>query len=343
MERQQNFRPTLASATLVTFIALSLLMNILDTHAQVGARNFKSTSYLPISTLVSRDEIIARAKAWVNGPVLYDESSSYQGYREDCSGYVSMTWQLSGSLTTYTLPTVSHQINKDDLLPGDILLNQWGGWSVGTYGSPDAHVVLFDSWVDSSHTRYNAYEESPYYGEAHYTTNIPYPYWPGYDSADYVPMRFNSLSNSSVSVTVPIPTPSSGVHVGEAWTGMYTPPCQGTTCFGNTREITLTIQSIQPEGERGSPFTGLISDHYGNKISVNGTVGSRLSEFSSDEQSLLQEVMTSIGISTSQMYIVFSDSYGSLYVGVRDQNGDWRGMTKAHGLFGGSFDLKKSS
>jgi len=134
---------------------------------------------------------------WVKISVPYNEGGWYQGYREDCSGFVSMAWVLPApGLTTYTLPTVSHPINKDDLQPGDILLNQWGGWPVGKYGSPDAHVVIFDSWADSMHMHYNAFEEDPYYGEANYTTNIPYPFWPGYDSSDYVPMRLNNLSNS---------------------------------------------------------------------------------------------------------------------------------------------------
>ena len=72
--------------------------------------------------------------------------------------------------------------------------------------NPDVHVVIFDSWADSRHTHYNAYEESPYYGQVNYTTNIPYPYWSGYDTSDYVPMRLNSLSNPPTPVSSPSPS-----------------------------------------------------------------------------------------------------------------------------------------
>jgi hypothetical protein len=161
---------------------------------------------------ISGDEIIARAKTWVAVPVAYNTRGTYQDYRTDCSGFVSMAWQLTTtnnlpeSLSTYTLPSVSHVISKDELQPGDILLNQWGGWAVGKMGSPDAHVVLFVSWADSAHTHYNAFEESPYYQHTHYTTDMPYPYWPGYDASDYIPMRFNNLSSSLAPAPTPDPT-----------------------------------------------------------------------------------------------------------------------------------------
>jgi len=185
---------TATRAIAVVFVSLLFFMNVSYAHGYKGDN--KAVLYHSSQGTSSPDEIIARAKTWVDADpqVAYDEGSWYQGYREDCSGFVSMAWGLSQpGLTTYTLPKVSHQISKDELQPGDILLNQWGGWAVA--GSPDAHVVIFDGWTDSSHTHYNAYEENPFWGGAHYTQNIPYPFWPGYDSSDYLPMRFNSLSN----------------------------------------------------------------------------------------------------------------------------------------------------
>lgn len=204
MHTERRHWATAITAVLLSCVVFSLFANIRDPLVRAHATNLPSASNLLLRPRISRDEIIARAKGWVQAQVPYDEYGWYQGYREDCSGYVSMAWQLSQSLTTYTLPSVSHQINKDDLQPGDILLNQWGGWT--KYGSPDAHVVLFDSWVDNTHTHYNAYEESFYYGQAHYTTNIPYPYWPGYDSSDYIPMRLNGLSSPPPTTATPIPT-----------------------------------------------------------------------------------------------------------------------------------------
>ncbi len=141
---------------------------------------------------ISSNTIIARAKTWLNPQVPYNQHGYHNGYREDCSGYVSMAWELSTpGLTTYTLGTVSHQITESDLQPGDVLLNANGG------GNPNlAHAVIFNSWANPQHTAYNGYEESPYVGGAHYSTNLPYPYWSGDDPQGYVPMRYNGFAAS---------------------------------------------------------------------------------------------------------------------------------------------------
>lgn len=40
----------------------------------------------------------------------------------DCSGYVSMSWELAKpGLTTYTMHTQSHNITKDHLEKGDAM------------------------------------------------------------------------------------------------------------------------------------------------------------------------------------------------------------------------------
>src|SRR5437879_3461511 len=62
---------------------------------------------------VTRGVIISRAKTWVSAQIPYSQVNYYNGYREDCSGYVSMAWGLgTPGLTTYTLPSVSYQIDK---------------------------------------------------------------------------------------------------------------------------------------------------------------------------------------------------------------------------------------
>jgi hypothetical protein len=88
---------------------------------------------------------------------------------------------LDASLTTVSLPEVSHLISKEALLPGDILLNT----RPGRYG----HGVIFDRWADSSHSSYLAYEQSPG-GTKHRV--IPYPYFVGHGS--FEPYRLDGLS-----------------------------------------------------------------------------------------------------------------------------------------------------
>ncbi|WP_221089892.1 hypothetical protein [Deinococcus aquaedulcis] len=98
---------------------------------------------LSAQAISSRDEIINRAKAWVAARVPYSQTSLYQGYRQDCSGMVSMAWGLStagtwGGPNTATLPGYANKIGYDDLQPGDAVNNPRTG--------NDGHVVLFVGW-----------------------------------------------------------------------------------------------------------------------------------------------------------------------------------------------------
>jgi len=92
---------------------------------------------------VKRSVVINRAQDWLDRNVQYDSGAVAwdinQGrqYRQDSSGFVSMTWKLTSNATTGTLDNYSHQINWNDLLPGDALLKQ------------GSHVLLFDSWVNA--------------------------------------------------------------------------------------------------------------------------------------------------------------------------------------------------
>lgn len=67
--------------------------------------------------------VIANAKTWLNPSVPYSQSAYHNGYRTDCSGYVSMAWKLGTSATTSTLHNYSYPITKDKLKAGDVLLN----------------------------------------------------------------------------------------------------------------------------------------------------------------------------------------------------------------------------
>lgn len=142
--------------------------------------------------LASTSDPIARAQNWVDAGVGYSGTNWYTDengtYRTDCSGFVSMALGLGSSYTTDTLPQVSFPIPKDDLRPGDMLLNP----APGTAG----HVVLFAAWADDAHTRYYGYESSPSGSGAHFSA-LPYPYWPGYGT--YTPYRYVG-STSAVNI-----------------------------------------------------------------------------------------------------------------------------------------------
>lgn len=95
---------------------------------------------------MARSTIISRGQAWVDAHVPYNKV--YDGYRSDCSGFVSMTWGLpKPGHTTETLPGVSSKIDKNQLQPGDALL------------CPGTHVTLFVSWTDGSKGSYVMMQE----------------------------------------------------------------------------------------------------------------------------------------------------------------------------------------
>ncbi|MCF3135762.1 peptidoglycan-binding protein [Streptomyces olivochromogenes] len=133
----------------------------------------------------TRTEIINRAKTWVAAQVPYSMDSYWSdGYRQDCSGYVSMAWALQSNEWTGSLDQFGVKIKKDDLQPGDILL----------FHNPDnpekgSHVVIFGGWTDYTHTYYTAYEQTPPHTRRLAT---PYAYWSNSDK--YVPYRYKGLA-----------------------------------------------------------------------------------------------------------------------------------------------------
>ncbi|MFE4975584.1 peptidoglycan-binding protein, partial [Kitasatospora sp. NPDC056651] len=148
-----------------------------------GARAFAAPR---AATPVTRAQIIQRAQNWVNQGVPYSMSRYWSdGYRQDCSGFVSMAWGLSSSQTTWTLPNFAERIGKNDLQPGDVLI----------YNNPanpqaGSHVTIFGGWTDSSRTQYIAYEQT---NPSTKKRTTPYAYWN--NSGSYVPYRYTGLSD----------------------------------------------------------------------------------------------------------------------------------------------------
>jgi hypothetical protein len=145
----------------------------------VGAQDLSETALGTLSRV--RRQMIARAEHWVAQRIPYNQGLWHEGYRTDCSGYVSMCWGLRDSLVTSTMPQIAHRIAKEDLRPGDILLNT----DVAT-----GHVILFDRWADYAHNSYVGYELCPQ-GTLHHV--IPYPYYSGFGV--YEPYRYNNAGD----------------------------------------------------------------------------------------------------------------------------------------------------
>jgi cell wall-associated NlpC family hydrolase len=120
---------------------------IVGPHLEASARPAAVRTSAAVAP-ISRTDVLARARGWVDAKVPYSMKAYYGGYRTDCSGFVSMAWRADDSYTTRSLYLVSHEIAKDELKPGDALL-----WRK-TYGDEIGHVRLFGGWLGAGHDRY---------------------------------------------------------------------------------------------------------------------------------------------------------------------------------------------
>ncbi|MEZ3178274.1 peptidoglycan-binding protein [Streptomyces pimonensis] len=168
---------------------------------------------LPVSSArvpaITRADIVERARSWVTRKVPYGVASYWSdGYRQDCSGYISMAWRLPGNEWTGSLGKYAERITKDELQPGDVLLFHD---SSSPHGG--SHVVLFGGWTDTARSQYVAYEQTPPHTRRRTT---PYAYWN--NSARYVPYRYKGVTGPSAGAGAPPPTGRT--------------PFPGVACFG---------------------------------------------------------------------------------------------------------------
>ncbi|MFG2308455.1 peptidoglycan-binding protein [Streptomyces sp. NPDC048566] len=153
------------------------------------------TSRTPATT---RAEIINRAKTWIDAKVPYSMTAYWKdGYRQDCSGFVSMAWGLPGNEWTGSLDAFGVRITRDQLQPGDMLL-----FHNPANPQKGSHVVIFGGWTDYTHTYYVAYEQTPPRTRKQST---PYAYWSNSDH--YVPYRYKGLAEGAPGAEPTTPEP----------------------------------------------------------------------------------------------------------------------------------------
>ncbi|MDV9202701.1 peptidoglycan-binding protein, partial [Streptomyces sp. Wh19] len=147
-----------------------------------------STTTTPKLRKSSRAAIINRAKKWVSAQVPYSMTKYWpDGYRQDCSGFVSMAWNLPGNEWTGSLAAFGTRIAREELQPGDILL-----FHNPADPSKGSHVTIFGGWTDYTHTHYTAYEQTKPHTRKKTT---PMAYWT--NSGNYVAYRYKGLSGGS--------------------------------------------------------------------------------------------------------------------------------------------------
>ena len=151
--------------------------------------NFKYTTVLQEScdynyrlsaSPITRDQIMQRAQVWVDEKVPYSQSATTNGYRQDCSGYVSYAWASStsgGGHWTGNMQEICSKISKADMKKGDAILK------------PESHVLLFGGWIDSD-AFYEYAEHQP--GDVCRKSTGSYNY---FATNGYFPCRYNLVSN----------------------------------------------------------------------------------------------------------------------------------------------------
>ncbi|MFD8448663.1 peptidoglycan-binding protein [Streptomyces coelicoflavus] len=169
---------------------------------------------------LTRTEILDRAKTWVAAKVPYSLTAYWSdGYRQDCSGFVSMAWKLPANEWTGSLGTVADRITKAELQPGDILL-----FHNASDPEKGSHVVIFGGWTDGTRTAYTAYEQTPPHTRK---LDTPYAYWS--DSAKYLPYRYKGVAASGAGKAgareepAPAAGPASHGVAGYPGRGMFRP------------------------------------------------------------------------------------------------------------------------
>ncbi|MFC1410938.1 hypothetical protein ACEZCY_15510 [Streptacidiphilus sp. N1-12] len=189
-----RFTPTVSDPTTATAAELAAAAKSGGPGSKLAVQPQDSNAGDPIT----RAAIMTRAQNWVTAKVPYSESAYYTDssgkYRTDCSGFISMAWDLPVSAsnnwgyTTSTLPSVSTKLGSlDDLQPGDMI----DGVAFG-------HVVLFKGWTNSSHTTAKVLEE-PHSGEtakeddSYYTRSY-------LTSNGFAPYRYNKIAASETAV-----------------------------------------------------------------------------------------------------------------------------------------------
>ncbi|ARF83349.1 hypothetical protein ACIG0C_36460 [Kitasatospora aureofaciens] len=208
-------RPHPKRLAALTGLALIVGAAVLPAHAD--STTHETTDVLPRSTgaighgatpggQVTRDQIMARAEDWVAKQVPYTHEGVHGQkydfwqddptggpYRQDCSGFISMAWQLDRSRSTDDLSDVAEKTTWEQLQPGDALNTTSGG-----------HAILFAGWTDKAKGvfRYIAQSRRGVPTMAA-SANRNDQKIAGHDASGYQPLRYRKISE-----TPPAPAPA---------------------------------------------------------------------------------------------------------------------------------------
>ena len=158
-------------------------LTILDANGLVACGEGEAPAPTPApepGISADRQQVLDRGRHWVQQGLPYSmeayapgpDADGYQ-FRTDCSGMIAMAYNLRDqSYSTVNLPEKFHEIDKNDLQPGDIVGNLGPG-SAGANG----HVVIFNGWTDESKTTFHTIEQAGGVGATERTATWGADFW----------------------------------------------------------------------------------------------------------------------------------------------------------------------
>ncbi|MDN3023504.1 peptidoglycan-binding protein [Streptomyces sp. S.PB5] len=213
---------------------------------------------------LSPDTMINRARTWLtadNGaPVPYSMERTWKdGYRQDCSGYVSMALGLGApGLNTVGLADPRNGVttrlsSMSQLKMGDLLID---------YSTTDGdfrHVVIFEKWADTSHSAYWAYEQRGTYGTTH--RQLSY----GIGSDNYDPFRPVKLGDGGGGGELPAP--------GVSWPILQS-GSEGADVRSAQRLLTARGYTLEADGIFGpNTRSAVIQFQKSQSLAADGVIG----------------------------------------------------------------------
>jgi len=275
---------------------------------------------------ITRNTVLARAQSWVDEGVPYSESSYYKdangSYRMDCSGFVSMAWNLPTSRTTWTLDdsSLTTHISDSQLQPGDAL----------DYDAE--HIILFAGWVNQSAGTFHYYAESnPRVLTNEYTGNINSSSLAGWPTSDYQALRYNNITTDTVTTAA-----QTFYHAVRSASGTWTAfnslgGADGAATFAGSQESIAAM----PDGSSQVLGIGKDGNIYHEVRNANGTWTGFQHITGADGATYFHGTDTAIaGMPDGSSQIVAIGNDGNIWHRVRNANGTWTAFQTIPGLSG---------
>jgi hypothetical protein len=220
-------------------LAVPLLVSIsacaASTEEEIGDVGDSSDALTNGSCAISRQAILAKASGarkraieraftWWDAQIPYSQSKYHQSYRTDCSGFISMAWELGTSYTTADFINGGGQSSRlggySELIPGDALVRRSGG---------SGHIVMFLGWNDQAKSSACVIEQASTASDMQFRPRST----SSLTSGGYKAIRANKLKSASAGNAPPSPTPNDDDEPAGDDDEDVTPPTSGSTGGGS--------------------------------------------------------------------------------------------------------------